>query len=148
MVVHFECECSTAISNKVSVNQGPNTKLTRSSYDSINLIAWGRTSASALGVTYIRYYASTGQVVDVDTIMNTNKKISWSWSNSTCGDSRSYDAENVMTHEIGHWFGMDDEYDSTLFADATMYGYASKGEVKKKTLTTGDILGAGMIYNP
>lgn len=136
---------TAAANNKVAFTQGPNTSVARQAYDQKNVIAWGRTSGSALGVTYVRYYTSTGQVVDVDTIMN--KKFAWKWSNSnTCAESTAYDAENIMNHELGHWLGLDDMYTAD-YTDNTMYGYGSKGEVKKNTLTTGDIAGTAAIYN-
>ena len=133
-----------AVSNKVSFSRGSNTKVDRSRYDGKNIVAWGRTSGNSLGVTYIRYLTLSGSVVDVDTIMN--KRVSWSWSDSdTCANSNSYDAENILTHEIGHWIGLDDEYGDE-FVNNTMFGYGSKGEVKKNTLTTGDIAGVLAIY--
>lgn len=135
---------TAAANNKVTFAQGTNTTVARQGYDGKNIIAWGRTPGTALGVTYIRYYTSTGQVVDVDTIMN--KKFPWKWSNSNvCAESTAYDAENIMNHELGHWLGLDDEYTAD-YVDATMYGYGSKGEVKKNTLTTGDTAGAAGIY--
>ncbi len=136
---------SNAINAKVTFTKGLDTTVARQAYDLKNIIAWGRTLGSALGVTYIRYYSTSGLVVDVDTIMN--KKFTWSWSDTNiCAYSNTYDAENIMTHELGHWVGLDDEYDASLYQHATMYGYGSKGEVKKTTLTTGDINGASAIY--
>lgn len=133
-----------AVGGKVGFSRGANTSVDRSRYDGINIIAWGRTSSSTLGVTYIRYFTASGLVVDVDTIMN--KRVPWSWSNSdTCAVSNSYDAENILIHEVGHWIGLDDHYD-VLYQNNTMYGFGSKGEVKKNTLTTGDIAGALSIY--
>jgi hypothetical protein len=129
----------------VTFNPGSNTTINRQAYDLKNIIAWGRAQGSALAVTYIRYYSSTGLVVDVDTIMNL--KYPWKWANSsTCADSDAYDAENILTHEQGHWVGMNDEYNATSYQNATMYGYGSKGEVKKVTLTSGDVSGAAAIY--
>ena len=134
----------SATGNNVVFSRGSNTTIDRNRYDGKNIIAWGRTSGSTLGVTYIRYFTATGLVVDVDTIMN--KRVPWSWSNSdTCADTNSYDAENILNHEVGHWIGLDDHYD-TAYQNNTMYGYGSKGEVKKNTLTTGDIAGAAAIY--
>lgn len=133
-----------AVSGKVSFSRGSNTTVDRSRYDLKNIVAWGRTSSSSLGVTYIRYLTLSGLVVDVDTIMN--KRVAWSWSNSdTCANSNSYDAQNILNHEIGHWIGLDDHYDSA-YQNNTMFGFGSKGEVKKNTLTTGDIAGALAIY--
>lgn len=134
----------SAVNGKVTLTKSAqNTTINKSNYDNKNVIAFGRTGSS-LGTTYVWYYPSTGQVVDVDTIMNL--KYQWRWTQSACADNRYYDAENVMTHELGHWFGLDDEYDAASFGDATMYGYASKGETKKDSLTTGDRSGAAAIY--
>lgn len=133
-----------AVAGRVTVGRGANTSKVRSAYDGQNIVAWGNAAAGTLGVTYIRYLSSSGLVVDVDTILN--KKYPWSWANSTtCADPNYYDAENILTHEIGHWFGLDDEY-SADFVDATMFGYGRLGEVKKNTLTSGDIAGAVAIY--
>ena len=133
-----------ASGGNVSFSQGANTTVDRSRYDGRNIVTWGRTSGSSLGVTYIRYLTLSGLVVDVDTIMN--KRVPWSWSNSdTCANTNTYDAENILTHEIGHWMGLDDTY-SAAYVDNTMYGYGSKGEVKKNTLTTGDVAGVVAIY--
>ena len=136
---------SSASGNKISFSRGADTTVDRSANDGKNIVAWGRTSGQALGVTYVRYNTSTGAVVDVDTIMN--KKFAWSWANSDiCANPTTYDAENILTHELGHWVGLDDVYTSD-FVNNTMYGYGAKGEVKKNTLTTGDKAGAYHIYN-
>ncbi len=138
----------SASGNRITFSQGPVTTIARQAYDGINIVAWGRTSGSALAVTYIRYNGITGEVLDLDTIMN--KKFAWSWADSNiCTNyANTYDAEDIMTHELGHWLGLTDEYDVTNYQDATMYGYGGKGEVKKVTLTTGDSDGAHAIYNP
>lgn len=137
---------SASAGGKVVFLKGSNTTVDRSRYDGINIIAWGRTSRSALAVTYTRYYSSTGLVVDVDTIMN--KKFVWSWTPYTfglCGNLNSYDAQDILTHELGHWMGLNDHYTAS-YMDNTMYGYGSKGEIKKDTLTTGDTVNLSTIY--
>lgn len=135
---------SAATGNKITFTRAADTTVSRQAYDLKNIVAWGRTSGTALAVTYVRYL-SNGQVIDVDTILN--KKFPWSWSNSaTCAETTSYDAENILTHELGHWIGLDDMYDAANYQHATMYGYGAKGEVKKDTLTTGDQAGAAAIY--
>ena len=137
-------EWTSEIPGTVSLAQGVNTSATRSRYDGQNIIAWGRTSNGVLGVTYVWYYIASGNVAEVDTIMN--NRVSWKWSNSnTCADPSAYDAGNIMIHELGHWFGLDDEYD-TSYSHNTMFGYGSKGEVKKNTLTEGDAVGIQNLY--
>ena len=137
----------TSSSSKPNITKGADTNVNKQAYDAQNVIAWGRTSGTALGVTYIRYNTTTGTVVDVDTIMN--QKFTWSWNgggSAVCANENSYDAQNILTHELGHWMGLDDMYDSSLYANNTMYGYGAKGEVKKDTLTTGDAQGLQSIY--
>jgi hypothetical protein len=127
----------------VNLQSGGTTSTNRAVYDGQNIIAWGRASASALGVTYIWYQG--GVAKELDTIMN--NKFTWNWSggSTACAYANVYDAQNILTHELGHWFGLDDHY-TCDYADNTMYGYGSKGEVKKDTLTKGDISGINAIY--
>jgi len=131
----------------VNFVKGPDTTVSRARLDGKNIVTWGRASSGTLGVTYIWYYPSTGLAVEIDTVMNTRYK--WTWSNSnSCADSTTYDAQNIMTHELGHWLGLSDEYNAGAFSNNTMYGYGSVNEVKKNTLTTGDISGVAAIYSP
>lgn len=131
----------------VNFVKGSNTSTNRARYDRQNIIAWGRAPASALAVTYIWYYTASGLVAEVDTIMNS--RYPWTWTDQTqyptCADENSYDAQNILTHELGHWVGLDDHYTGE-YVNNTMYGYGSKGEAKKDTLTTGDIAGVDIIY--
>lgn len=137
---------TNAIGGKVNISKTTqNTTINRAKYDGKNIIAWGRTNSSALAVTYTWYYNS-GLVAEVDTIMN--QKFPWSWtpySSSLCADSNTYDAQNILTHELGHWYGLDDHYTGD-YTENTMYGYGDKKEIKKDTLTTGDISGVNKIY--
>lgn len=143
---------ATGSSNKVLFSQSPlTTSVNRARMDGKNIIAWGRTQGTALAVTYTWYYPSTGLAVETDTIMN--NKFSWSWSNpatwtggTTCANSNTYDAQNILTHELGHWMGLDDMYNAATYQNATMYGYGSKTETKKDTLSAGDVAGVIAIY--
>lgn len=138
---------SQAISGKVNFVKGSDTTLSRARLDGKNIITWGRASNGTLGVTYVWYYPSTGLTAEIDTVMN--NRYNWSWSNSNvCADNKTYDAQDIMTHELGHWLGLADEYDQIGFGNNTMFGYGSLGEVKKNTLTTGDISGLSGIYAP
>lgn len=134
-----------AINKKINLSRGANTNISRASYDGKNIIAWGKANANALAITYVWYNAKTGYVTEVDTIMNLKYPWKWSGGTSTCAWPDAYDAQAVLTHELGHWFGLDDEYTSD-YVNNTMYGYGYKGDAKANTLTTGDILGIQAIY--
>lgn len=134
------------LSGKVNVSKtSSDTTINRAKLDGKNIIAWGRTSGTALAVTYTWYYPLTGLVAEVDTIMN--QKFPWFWNAaaSQCTDQNSYDAQNILTHELGHWMGLDDVY-TAAYIDNTMHGYGNKGETKKDTLTSGDIASVVVIY--
>lgn len=114
--------------------------------DYVNLVVWGKIPAGAIGITYVRYSTITGIIVDVDTVFN--KRYPWAIFNSTNGECQSapdaYDVQNIAVHEFGHWVGLDDLY-SPSDRDLTMYGYGAGGELKKRTLGTGDITGANVV---
>ncbi len=55
-----------------------------------------------------------------------------------------FDVQSVATHEVGHFLGLDDLYSSDN-SDNVMYGYISKGEIRR-TLTIGDIRGVRYLY--
>jgi hypothetical protein len=138
------------VGEKVNIVSGNKTTVTKAQRDSNNIITWGRTSGSALAISYIWYNTLTRVATEIDTIMN--QKYTWYWSNpanwpdgQTCAFQGVYDAQNILTHELGHTMGLDDEY-TDEYVNNTMYGYGSTGETKKDTLTTGDKIGAANLY--
>ncbi|OGY26562.1 MAG: hypothetical protein A2Z24_00145 [Candidatus Woykebacteria bacterium RBG_16_44_10] len=138
------------LTKRVSFNRGADTPTTRARHDGQNIIAWNSLSRSVLGVTYIWYNTDTNYVVEVDTLLNSRQP--WSWTDPTiasvdqqCSTTNAYDAQNILTHELGHWVGLDDLYTANE-EDLTMYGYGAKQELKKDTLESGDALGVGTIY--
>ncbi len=66
---------------------------------------------------------------------------------STSGEVGKYDFEEISTHEVGHIMGLWDQYDPSCL-EATMYGYTSAGEIKKRTLEAPDIGGIKELYEP
>lgn len=92
-------------------------------------IVWGYFS----GPTFARQLVEWDQVYD---------DVTFNWS--TAGNVDKIDLDNVVTHEIGHSFGMADLYNTCT--EETMYGYTGNGETKKRTLNTGDITGINNLY--
>ncbi len=124
---------------------GGTTTAKNARFDGVNAVLWGRLSPSTIGVTYIWYYTSTGLVAEVDTVFNSR----YPWfifpDGAECQLSPdAYDLPDIATHEFGHWIGLDDLY-NTVDADLTMYGYGAGGELKKRTLGTGDYNGANAV---
>lgn len=142
-----EWSSKTEVRNAITAFQNAGTTETsRYALDGKNILTWGKAPSNALAVTYIWYNRKTKVAVETDTIMN--KSFLWSWtsySSGICGVSGTYDAQNILTHELGHWVGLDDHYTAN-YANNTMYGYGAKGEIKKDTLTQGDIAGVAKIY--
>ncbi len=75
-------------------------------------------------------------VTDVDIFFNLFHK--WDVLGG-CGGSK-FDVEAICTHEVGHLIGLGHVSDNCK--TATMYPSASKGEIKKQSLTEGDKDGA------
>ena len=81
------------------------------------------------------------EIVEWDVAFDEND---FAWSDT--GLPGTMDLESIATHVIGHAAGLDDIYDPAC-SEETMYGYASAGETKKRTLETGDILGIVELYS-
>ncbi|MHB0976448.1 MAG: matrixin family metalloprotease [Candidatus Aquicultorales bacterium] len=114
--------------------------------DGKNSISFAPISAiysNAIAITYSWYYTGTKEIFEVDTIFNDD--LPWSINAYGATFSGSFDYQNILTHEVGHWFVLGDLY-TTKTSELTMYGYGSMGETKKDTLGAGDIRGINAIY--
>ncbi|MEM2341438.1 MAG: hypothetical protein QXX94_00045 [Candidatus Bathyarchaeia archaeon] len=107
-------------------------------YDGYNVVSWGSYRAGVIAVTYIWYVGD--MIIETDTRLNTY----YEWSLK--GEPNKMDVQNIMTHEFGHWCGLDDLYEDKDYW-LTMYGYADYGETYKQTLGLGDILGLQAVYS-
>ena len=140
---------ATATNKKVNLSEGTSTTVNSARYDGLNIVAWGNVKyGNAIAVAYTWYDQATGQVVEVDTILSA--RLPWRYTSvkypdAQCGDFCCYDVQNILTHEVGHWMGLDDLYNAAD-KDLTMYGYGAKGELKKDTLGLGDTNGIAAIY--
>ena len=105
--------------------------------DNFNVVSFGTYKRGVIGVTYL--WSSGGRLLETDTILNTY----YGWS--LTGGSGKMDVQNIMTHEFGHWCGLNDLYANKDYW-LTMYGYSNYGYTYERTLGLGDILGLQSVY--
>ena len=103
-------------------------------YDGVNVVDFGALKGNALAVNYT-WYQGSHEIVEVDLRLN---KVDYNWSNMP--GRNSYNVMNVVAHELGHQFGLDDL--GAPHSALTMYGLIGKGELNKATLGRGDMRGA------
>jgi len=109
--------------------------------DGYNVVSWRSIDGpdGTLAVTTYWYNPATQEIIEFDIVFDEDE----TWS--ATGEAGKYDIQDVGTHEVGHTLVLGDLYD-TADSEETMYGYCTKGEIKKRTLATGDIAGIRYIY--
>jgi hypothetical protein len=134
---------ATAWSNAGSmfgIYSGGTTSRTAPTQDGVSVVY--RTNMGGGGTlarTTVWYNTSTKLISECDMVYNTYYPF------ATNGGSGYYDVQNIGTHELGHFLMLNDLYTSDAI-EQTMYGYASKGETKKRSLESGDKAGIKYIY--
>jgi len=111
--------------------------------DGYNICGWLNPwleSPSAIAINITWYDENNGDISECDQTFN---DMYFHWSDS--GNPDEMDIQNIDTHETGHTLLLLDLYDSPS-AEFTMYGYASEGETKKRTLEDDDENGIRFLY--
>jgi len=112
--------------------------------DGVNEVYFGVLDAKTIAITVIWGIFSgpiqNRELVEWDQVYDDAYN---DWSST--GEPGKMDFENIATHELGHSCGLSDQYSSSCI-DVTMYGYASNGETKKRTLEADDITGISELY--
>lgn len=110
-------------------------------FDGRNTLFFGSSLGSGIiAQTTTWYYYGSRQIVEFDIEFNNY----FPWGDASA-DPTKMDAQEIATHELGHGIGLSDIYTTTC-KDVTMYGYATNGEIKKRTLESGDLNGLWKIY--
>ncbi len=101
---------------------------------------WKYTSAdNNLAKTTVTFDDESGEIFDADI------EINHAYNYFTISDDNvSYDLESVVTHEVGHFIGLDHSFDF----DATMNATYEKGSIELRTIELDDIDGACAAYPP
>lgn len=93
-----------------------------------------------LALTTLTFSQCSGVIVDADIEMNA---ADFDLTLDTQPGDESTDIANTVTHEVGHFLGLDHSDD----VEATMYAEAPKGEIRKRTLEGDDAEGLCCIYD-
>jgi len=115
-------------------------------HDRKNIVTWvhegweERYDAEALAVTLTTFDPASGRISDGDILINA-KRYRWTAGDRPC--QAAYDLQNVITHEVGHFFGLAHEPGER---DATMYVRSGTCETKKRDLDGDDVDGALFLY--
>ena len=122
------------------------------SRDGRNALLFGNYSEKgviAVTVVWGYFYGPPQQreIIEFDIMFDTD--FTWGYAGPTdetnLGDTSVMDLQNIATHELGHGVGLADLYDVQC-SEQTMYGYATYGETKKRTLESGDTAGIQALY--
>lgn len=128
--------------------------------DGVNVVGWADLSAQypdAIGITIVWSLRGRRLIVDCDTVLNSASYFAWTQYEGAGDPNETWlpgynddtffdvDVQNIMTHEAGHWLMLNDLYDDTA-SEQTMFGYALDGELKSRSLETGDTDGVRKIY--
>src|SRR5262249_18744881 len=104
--------------------------------DGINVVCYGPLDLPRLGETFTWYNTSTGVTTEADIELNSNADL------MPGGSATTYDVWSILTHEFGHFCGLDhvDDRAQTMFSgmppDCVIY----------RTLCDGDLRGIRARY--
>lgn len=93
--------------------------------------------SSYVSKTRLYYEKVTGRILKAEILLN-GRDYRW----STDGEAGTLDVQNVATHEIGHFIGLEDEYTP----GRTMFEFILIGEREKRYLSDDDIDGLVAVY--
>ena len=105
----------------------------------INAIFFADLGPNVIAQASIWYSRATKEILECDICFNTD----FAWG--TNGEATVMDLQNIATHELGHFFNLADIYDESK-DDLTMYGYSWEGDIQKRDLAEGDILGIQKVF--
>lgn len=122
------------------------TTAKHSSFDNINSVYFD--NIASLGYCWVYIDALTGRIIDadicLDTFNNDGTPVPW-----TIGAAAGrFDIQDSVTHEVGHFIGLDDLTDPTFNADTTqtLWKWADANDITRRTLEKGDIAGLRYLY--
>lgn len=111
--------------------------------DGINAVRWEdarwRFGRTVVAMTLSTYSRRSGVVRESDIHLNA---VDHQWSVEEQADAGRYDLQDVLTHEVGHFFGLGHE---PAHSEATMFPTTPPGELTKRTLSRDDLAGVAAL---
>jgi predicted Zn-dependent protease len=98
----------------------------------------------ALAITVLTFDREAGQILDADIVVNGEHRFGIVDAMEGADARRVYDIQNVLTHELGHFLGLGEDYDDNT---ATMYAYSLPGETNKRHLNPRDSATVERLYH-
>lgn len=113
--------------------------------DDVHLVIWDMQGTSGffdgpaglVAITPVDFVPQTGEILDADILFNGKN---YTFSTDLTGGT--FDIQNVATHEVGHFIGLD----HSAVIGATMNPFAHTGDTRLRSLERDDIAGASAIY--
>lgn len=106
--------------------------------DKKNVLIWVTSNwkydEDVVAMTISSHSKSSGIIREADLVLNA---VHHSWTTQPSPRDPSFDVQNVVTHEAGHFFGFAHSDD----ANSTMFASTPPGETAKQTLTDDDRMG-------
>jgi len=116
-------------------------------YDGFNAVVYGdfedeceKAGKEPCAIAVTGVWISGNKIIEYDIIFDSDFK----WGDAAT-NSEIMDWQNIATHEFGHAAGLNDLYEISC-SEETMFGKSEEGEVKKRTLHSGDISGIKKLY--
>lgn len=110
-----------------------------------NVVGWVENwndEPEAIGITTVSYNSDTGEIIEADMALN-GRNFQWTLNPPyPCPSKSTVDLKNVVTHEAGHFFGLD----HSDISSATMYPTSPPCETEKRDLEQDDINGITYLY--
>jgi hypothetical protein len=122
-----------AFARGADVSSGPSSSNHVVMFDENNDTGYFPPLSGIVALTPISYDTGSGNILDADIIFN-GKDYSW----STAGDDGHFDVQDVLTHELGHFIGLD----HSPVLSGSMWPYVSPKQWLHRSLSLDDRSGA------
>lgn len=125
-----------AAGSRLRITRNPVAGGSTAARDGKSIVCMGTLPSGVLGTTYTWYNTSTHVASEADVVLTDALPM------TVGGSATSVDVQSVLTHEFGHFCGLDHVTDVTQ----TMYPSIPNGSEIYRTLCDGDVLGVRTIY--